>query len=202
MNEQNKENIKKVIFVLLGIMAIYIIYKLYINYKNSSSTSNSNSNSTNLNTSSNNSGNYGYATGYASILSPINFASTDPQNGILASYNSYVNDNVGDATNSNLQNEYLNNSSFTSANPLFVSPKNNNVFNATAINTNTNLIFNPNQQPSALQSGSLLIQNPDTESNINTLTIPNYNDVAYTSLVNNAERTNLDKSLGKNLLTV
>lgn len=158
----DKKNIKYLIYAIVGIIIIYVLYLLYQKYYSNESSSSSTNSFPNT-TATNN-------VGYGSILSPLNFNTTDAQAGILASYNSFVNDNVGNATNSNLQNEYLNASSFTSSNPLFTATANSNVFNATNVATNTNMQL-PGMPSLSYMSGNSLETNQNAEANINDVTV-------------------------------
>jgi hypothetical protein len=89
-------------------------------------------------------------------------------NGILASVNSYLTDNIGNKTNTNLISEFNQNQSFTSSNPSFTL---NVPTNINQITGSTNSISTPTIQTQTLQSGASLVSNQNLNTNITNPTL-------------------------------
>jgi hypothetical protein len=158
----DRKDLYAALYIIIAALTLYFIYNEYKNKENTQSnisapTTSNNSISPTI-----------YVT--SGTLQPLNLNipnSTIQQpnysriNGILASVNSYLTDNVGNKTNSNLISEFNQHQSFTSSNPSFTLnvPKNIN-----QITGSTNSITIPTIKTQALQSGTSLISN---QKNIN-----------------------------------
>lgn len=117
------------LYAFLVVIAVIFGYYEYKNYENNSSGESTNETS-NVETPIMNNSNYGYAaTNNISIPVPSNSI------GINASLKSFAEDLAASA-NHNFSNEYLNNSSFTSSNPILAST--NNTINQISIPENSN----------------------------------------------------------------
>jgi len=157
------------LYIIIAALTLYFIYTEYKDKENTQSN-------TPISTISNNSIN---PTPYITTgtLQPLNLNipnSTIQQpdyssiNGIMASANSYLLDNVGNKTNANLISEFNQHQSFTSSNPSFTLNVPNNINQITG---STNLINTPTIQTQALQSGANLISNQNLNTNISNPTL-------------------------------
>jgi hypothetical protein len=165
----DRKDLYAALYIIIAALTLYFIYNEYKNKENTQSnisapTTSNNSISPTI-----------YVT--SGTLQPLNLNipnSTIQQpnysriNGILASVNSYLTDNVGNKTNSNLISEFNQHQSFTSSNPSFTLNVPNNINQITG---STNLITTPTIQTQALQSGASLVSNQNLNSNISNPTL-------------------------------
>jgi len=160
------------LYITIAALTLYFIYTEYKNKENTQSD-------TILTTSSNNNINpIAYATNSGLAALNFNMPNTNTSNsdstnfdqnlnGILASANSFMLDNVGNKTNSNLLSEFTQQSSFTSSNPNFTLsvPK-----NITQINENTKSLFMPTTSNNTSNLNIPTIQTPT--GNLSSITMP------------------------------
>jgi hypothetical protein len=170
--ELDRKDLYAVLYIVIAALTLYFIYYEYKNKENTQS------NTPVVNTSNNSINPMPYATsGASTTLQPLDLNipnSTIQQpdysniNGILASVNSYLSDNVGNKTNANLISEFNQHQSFTSSNPMFTL---NVPTNINQITGSTNSITTPTIQTQALQSGASLISNQNLNTNITNPTL-------------------------------
>jgi hypothetical protein len=189
----DRKDLYAVLYITIAAFTLYIIY---IEYKNKDSTK-SDTILTNLNDSINPIV-YPTNSGLTSFNFNIPNTSTSTNNsdltdfnqnltGILASANSFMLDNVGNKTNSNLLSEFTQQSSFTSSNPNFTLtvPQNISQINNTnslimpSIDTpppiSSNIILPSNlPQPQSLQAGTNFVTNQELNNQIQNAYVPGY----------------------------
>jgi len=176
------------LYIIIAALTLYFIYTEYKDKENTQSN-------TPISTISNNSIN---PTPYVTTgtLQPLNLNipnSTIQQpdyssiNGIMASANSYLLDNVGNKTNANLISEFNQNQSFTSSNPSFTL---NVPTNINQITGSTNSITTPTIQTQALQSGASLVSNQNLNSNISNPTLSSNFFIPSSQVITNANQAN------------
>jgi hypothetical protein len=187
----DRKDLYAVLYITIAALTLYIIY---YEYKNKDSTQ-SNTILTNLNDSMNP---IDYPTNSGLTSFNFNTPNTSASNsdltdfnqnitGILASANSFMLDNVGNKTNSNLLSEFTQQSSFTSSNPMFTLTvpqniseiSNTNSLNLPTIQTpppiSTNIILPSNlAQPQSLQSGTNFVTNQELDNQIQNAYVPGY----------------------------
>lgn len=133
----DKKDMYTFLYIAIAAAIAYFAYYEYTQYENNASSSNSTSTTTDANLS---------ATPVytSSSLAPINFNSgnSTAYNGVNAAVNSFLLDNVGDNTNSNLQSEFLNNSSYSSGNPINLVTAPTNVMPSNNYNINNPSLIN------------------------------------------------------------
>jgi hypothetical protein len=170
----DRKDLYAVLYITIAALTLYIIYN---EYKNKDSTQ-SNTILTNSNDSMNpivyptNSGLTSFNFNVPNTTSTNSDSKNFEQNlnGILASANSFMLDNVGNKTNSNLLSEFTQQSSFTSSNPMFTLSVPNNI---TQINENADSLYMPSIQGNSNLPTNLNIPAIQTPSgNLNTLVMP------------------------------
>jgi len=159
------------LYITIAALTLYFIYIEYKNKDNTQSDISAATTSNNMNPTV-----YTANSGLSSLnfnMPNTNTSNSDSTNfdqnlnGILASANSFMLDNVGNKTNSNLLSEFTNQSSFTSSNPNFTLSVPNNI---TQINENTKSLFMPTTSNNTSNLSMPTIQTPT--GNLSSITMP------------------------------
>jgi len=202
----DRKDLYAVLYIIIAALTLYIIYSEYKNKDNTQSD-------TLVTTSNNVISPTAYATNSGLTSLNFNIPNTNANNydttdfdksitGILASANSFMQDNVGNKTNANLLSEYNQQSSFTSSNPAFTLSVPKNISQINNINSlNLPIVQTPNSissnltlptmqtpaaisnninlpsnlaQPQALQQGTNFVTNQQLNNQIQNAYVPGY----------------------------